>query len=61
METPVTAGDFPFQKRAIEEVARDALELLAHQATLGGTRPQQRLDAVAAREQFPDKIGTDET
>ncbi len=61
VEAPVAAVQLAFEQFSVEDVARHAVELRARQAAFIGVGPDQRLHAMTARNQFMDKVGTDET
>jgi len=50
VKTPVAAGQFALEERAVKDVAGDALEFMAEQRTFLRARSQQGLDAVTARQ-----------
>ena len=59
MKTPVAAVEFALEEALVGEVAGDAFKFLAEQGALLGAGAQEGLDAMAARQEFVDEIGTD--
>jgi hypothetical protein len=61
MKTPIASAQTCGDRRRIGDVAIHALEIDAGQTANIGRGPQERLDTMAVRSQFLDKVGSDKT
>jgi hypothetical protein len=61
METPIALVHRGFELRPVADVAFDRLELRARQAAQIRAGPDERFDAVPARNEFMHQIGSNES